>query len=389
MTLFQRGFRPFFLLAGAQASVSVLAWLGVFAGLFPAPGWLAPSLWHAHEMLFGFVAAAAAGFLLTAAPTWTASAPVSGAPLAALATLWLAGRIAMALAGVLPLPVVAAADLAFLPALAFAVARPILATRQVRNAGFPLVLAALALLDLGAQLDACGLAPGLAPACIHGGVDLALVLIVLVGGRITPSFTANALRRAGIAAQVRTRPWLDRLAVAAVIAAAATELFAPRTRISGSVSLLAAAAVAARMSGWQSRLTRGDPLLWSLHLGGAWVALGFAAVALADLTGLVPWAVGLHAQTTGAIGTMVLAVMTRVSLGHTGRPLVAPPSALAAYLLVSAGALARTAGAVFAPPGEYLGVIALAGLLFAAAYGAFLVGYAPMLVSARSDGREG
>jgi uncharacterized protein involved in response to NO len=389
VTLFQRGFRPFFLLAGAQAAISVLAWLGVFMGFFRAPAGLAPALWHAHEMLFGLVAAAAAGFLLTAAPTWTGSAPVAGAPLAALAGLWLAGRIAMALAGALPLAVVAAVDLAFLPALAVAVGAPIVAARQLRNIGFPLVLSALALLDLGAQLDACGLAPGLAPVCLHGAVDLALVLIVLVGGRITPSFTANALRRAGIAAEVRTRPWLEHLALAALVGAALVELFAPRTPISGGVSLLAAVAVAARMTGWQTRLTRGDPLLWSLHLGSAWVALGLGAVALADLTGLVPWTVGLHAETTGAIGTMVLAVMTRVALGHTGRPLAAPRSALAAYLLVSAAALTRTAGALLAPPVEYSWVIALAGLLFAAAYGVFLAGYAPMLVRARVDGRAG
>jgi uncharacterized protein involved in response to NO len=389
VTLFQRGFRPFFLLAGAQAAISVLAWLGVFMGFFRAPAGLAPALWHAHEMLFGLVAAAAAGFLLTAAPTWTGSAPVAGAPLAALAGLWLAGRIAMALAGALPLAVVAAVDLAFLPALAVAVGAPIVAARQLRNIGFPLVLSALALLDLGAQLDACGLAPGLAPVCLHGAVDLALVLIVLVGGRITPSFTANALRRAGIAAEVRTRPWLEHLALAALVGAALVELFAPRTPISGTVSLLAAVAVAARMTGWQTRLTRGDPLLWSLHLGSAWVALGLGAVALADLTGLVPWTVGLHAETTGAIGTMVLAVMTRVALGHTGRPLAAPRSALAAYLLVSAAALTRTAGALLAPPVEYSWVIALAALLFAAAYAVFLAGYAPMLVRARVDGRAG
>jgi uncharacterized protein involved in response to NO len=388
VTLFQRGFRPFFLLAGAQACVSVLAWLGIYAGLVPSPRWLAPSLWHAHEMVFGFAAAAAAGFLLTAVPTWTGSTPLAGAPLAGLAGLWLAGRVAMALAGGLPLSLVAACDLAFLPALAFAVARPILAARQLRNAGFPLVLALLALLDLGAQLDALGVAPGLAPLCIHGGVDLALVLIVLVGGRITPAFTANALRRSGVSAEVRTRPRLDLLALVAVVGSALAELLAPRTPVTGSLALLAAVAVGVRMSGWQTLHTLDDPLLWSLHLGSAWVAVGLAGVALADLTGLVPWTLGLHAETTGAIGTMVLAVMTRVALGHTGRPLSAPRSAVAAYLLVSAAALVRTAGALLAPS-AYPHVIALAALLFAGAYGVFLAGYAPMLVRARIDGRPG
>ena len=363
-------------------------WLAIFAGVLPAPSWLSPSLWHAHEMVFGFAAAAAAGFLLTAAPTWTGSTPLAGTPLAVLAALWLAGRLAMALSGVLPLGLVAALDLAFLPALAFAIGRPIAAARQGRNYGFPIVLSALALLDLGAQLDALGVAPGLAPYCLHAGVDLALVLIVLVGGRITPSFTANALRREGIGAVVITRPWLDRLAIAAVVGSALANLASPRTAWSGAIALLAALAVAARMSGWQTRRTLHDPLLWSLHLGYAWVALGLGAVALTDLTGWIPWSIGLHVETTGAIGTMVLAVMTRVALGHTGRPLRAPRSAVAAYLLVSAGALVRTLGPLLAP-NEYPQVVAFAGLLFAAAYAAFLVGYAPMLVRARIDGQPG
>ena len=388
VALLGRGFRPFFALAALQACVSVLLWLAIFAGLAPASTWLSPSLWHAHEMIFGFVAAAAAGFLLTAAPTWTQSRAASGAPLAALAALWLAGRLAMAFAGVLPLALVALLDCAFLPALAFTVGRPIVAARQTRNYGFPAVLSALALANAGAHLDALGLAPGFASLCLHAGVDLAIVLIVVVGGRITPSFTANAFRRDGSAAVVRTRPWLDRAAIAAVVGVALANLLVPRTAASGALALLAALAVAARMSGWQTRRTLHDPLLWSLHLGYAWVAVGLAAVALADLSGLIPWSVGLHAETTGAIGTMVLAVMTRVALGHTGRPLVAPRAATAAYLLVSAAALVRTVGALLLPD-PYLRVIALAALLWAAAFALYLVHYAPILVRPRSDGLPG
>ncbi|MEX2207812.1 MAG: NnrS family protein [Myxococcota bacterium] len=388
MTLFARGFRPFFLLAALQACFSVLFWLAIFAGLAPAPAWLSPSLWHAHEMIFGFVAAAAAGFLLTAAPTWTQSRAPSGAPLAALACLWLAGRIAMAFAGALPLALVALLDVAFLPALAFAVGRPIVAARQTRNYGFPAVLSALALANIAAHLDALGLVSGLASLCLHAGVDLAIVLIVVVGGRITPSFTANAFRRDGIAALVRTRPWIDRVAIAAVLGVALANLLAPRTPASGALALVAGLAVAARMSGWQTRHALRDPLVFSLHLGYAWVAIGLFAVALADLGGVIPWSVGLHAETTGAIGTMVLAVMTRVALGHTGRPLVAPRAASAAYLLVSAAAITRTLGALGSSD-SYLHVIALTALLWASGFAAFLLHYAPILVRPRSDGAPG
>lgn len=388
MTLFGRGFRPFFLLAGLQACVSLPWWLAAWAGLVPAPAWLSPMLWHAHEMIFGFAMAAVAGFLLTAAPTWTNSRPVTGAPLAALAALWLAGRVAMALAGVLPPFFVAVVDVSFLLVLAAVVAHPILAARQVRNFGFPVVLAALAGANLVAQRDALGLAPGLAPRALHGGVDLAIVLITLVGGRITPSFTANAFRKAGSDAPVRTWPWLDRAAITAVVAYGVADLLLPRTPASGALALAAALGIAARMSGWQTRRTLGDPLLWSLHLGYAWVALGLLAVALADLTGAIPWTIGLHALTTGAIGTMVLAVTTRVALGHTGRPLVAPRAATAAYLLVSAGALVRTLGAL-AFPDAYLNVLAVAALLWSGAYALFLAHYAPILLRPRVDGREG
>jgi uncharacterized protein involved in response to NO len=339
-------------------------------------------------MVYGFVAAAAAGFLLTAAPTWTDSRPLAGAPLAALAALWLAGRVAMALAGAVPPTLVALVDVAFLPALAFAVGRGIVVARQVRNYGFPIVLSALALLNAAAHLDALGLQLGVASLALHGGVDLALVLIALVGGRITPAFTANALRRAGSPAVVRTRPALDRAALAAVVAYVLADLALPRTSASGAVALLAALLLAARMSGWQTLRTFGDPLVLALHLGYAWLALGLAVVALADLTGAIAWTVGLHALTVGAIGTMVLAVTTRVALGHTGRPLVAPPLATAAYLLISAAALARTAGTLLFPE-AYARVILVSGLIWVAAYALFLVGYAPILLRPRVDGQEG
>jgi len=388
VTLLGRGFRPFFLAAGLQAVSSVLAWLAIFAGIAPAPAWISPSLWHAHEMVYGFVAAAAAGFLLTAAPTWTQSRPLSGAPLGLLAALWLAGRVAMALAGLLPHALVALVDLAFLPALAYAVGRAIVASRQRRNYGFPAVLSALALANAGAHLDALGVWPGAASVCLHAGVDLAIVLIVVVGGRITPSFTANALRRDGIEAAVRTRPTLDRAAIVAVVGVAFANLLCPRTFASGVMALFASLAVALRMSGWRTRYTLRDPLVLSLHLGYAWVAIGLAAIAIADLGGVIPWSVGLHAETTGAIGTMVLAVMTRVALGHTGRPLLAPRAATGAYLLVSLAALARTGGALLAPD-FYLQVVACAGLIWAAAFAVFLFHYAPILVRPRVDGLPG
>jgi uncharacterized protein involved in response to NO len=382
------GFRPFFLAAGVEGAVLPLAWLAMLYGWLPAPAWLDPFLWHGHEMLFGLVSAAIAGFLLTAVPNWTGTLPVAGVRLAALVALWLLGRIAMAAAGALPAAAVAVADLAFPAALFVAVAWPIVRARQTRQAGVLAVLLVLAGANLGAHLDALGVAPGAGrPALRLASVFVAL-LILVIGGRITPSFTQNAIVRAGATPTVRVRPALDRLSLASALALALAELLAPRSLATGASAAVAALVTLARMSGWQTRFALGDPLVASLHVGFAWVGAGFAAIALADLGAPVPPTVALHALTAGAMGAMILAVMTRVALGHSGRPLVAPRSARIAYLLVSAGALARVLGPLLAT-GAQRAAWTLAGLLWGGAFAAFLAGYAGMLLGPRADGRPG
>jgi uncharacterized protein involved in response to NO len=294
----------------------------------------------------------------------------------------------MTLAGVLPPALVTAIDLPFVPLVAWVVARPIVAARQARNLGFPAVLVVLSLANLATHLDALGVTQGAAPTGLRLGVTLICVLVVVVGGRITPAFTANALRRTGSAAVVRSRTWADRLAVAAVVAFAGTDVLAPRSALSGAVALLAAAAVLVRMSSWQSLRTGSDPLLWSLHLGYAWIAVGLALLGVSDLSGALPWTSGLHALTAGAFGTMIIAVMTRVGLGHAGRPLVVPSGIVAAYVLVSAGALLRVAGPLLAPQ---LGssTISASGLLWSAGFVVFTVRYWPILTRPRNEGQPG
>jgi uncharacterized protein involved in response to NO len=252
--------------------------------------------------------------------------------------------------------------------------------RQTRNFGVVGIEAALALANVATQLDALGLGRGAAPAALHGAVALAVLLVSTIGGRIVPAFTANALRAAGREAPIRAHDFRDRAALALLALWVALELLAPRTAASGAAALAAALACAARMAGWQTRLTLGEPLLWSLHLGLAWVPVGLAAIAAADLAGALPWSVGLHALTTGAIGTMILAVMTRVALGHTGRALAAPPAATLAYVLVSAAALARTLAR--SPGRATLRVLAVSGALDQRVRGLHAA-YAPILLAAR------
>jgi uncharacterized protein involved in response to NO len=384
--LWGRGFRPFFLGASLYAAAVLPFWLAVWTGFAAPPAWLWPAAWHAHEMLFGVVAAAIAGFLLTSVPVWTATPALSRLPLAALFALWLAGRIAMALAGRLPHALVAGVDLAFLPALALCLARALVPARQPRNVGFLGVLAALFLCNAGVHAQALGLAVP-ASRALRLAVDLVVVLIVVIGGRITPAFTRNALMRAGVEAPVRARPWLDRAAVAGALGVALADLVAPRSLASGALALFAALAIAGRMAGWQTLRTWRDPLLWSLHAGLVWVAAGLALVAASDLTGRLPPAAGLHALSAGAMGSMILAVMTRVALGHTGRPLSLPRGALLCYALVHLGALLRVVAAAL--PGAPGVLLVRGGVSWSLAFALYAALYARILCTPRVDGEPG
>jgi uncharacterized protein involved in response to NO len=386
--LLARGFRPFFLLGGLYGCCLLLYWLAILAGLLAAPARVGPNWWHAHEMVFGFVTAAIAGFLLTSVPVWSGTRPVVGWRLAALVGIWLAGRVAIALAGILPAFWVALVDLAFLPCLATAVAVPLVRARQARNYGFILALGALALANLLSHLEAAGVAQLGGALGSRLAVLFVALLVVVIGGRIVPAFTRNALRRAGRPGEVRSTPWLDRLAAPAVLVVALCEIVAPRSLVGGGAALVAAALLVGRMARWQTLRALYDPLLWSLHLGYIWVALGLACLAASDLLGVLPWTSGLHALTAGAFGTMILAVMSRVALGHTGRELAAPPGMPIAYLLVSLGALLRVAGPVAFP--QYpLAAVAAAGLLWASAFAIFSAVYIPILCRPRVDGAPG
>ena len=386
--LWGRGFRPFFLAVGIQGFSFVVAWTAIWRGVLAPPAWLSPPWWHGHEMLFGLVAAAIAGFLLTAAPVWTGRPPLCGRPLAALFGVWVLGRLAMLAAGHLPAGLVATLDIAFLPLVAGVLARTLWRTGQRRNYGIVVLVGVLALANAAVHAQALGFTAGSAPRALRFTVDLVVVLIVVIGGRITPGFTTNALIRLGVDARAASRPWLDRLAVTSVTLLAAVDLLAPRSAASGALAAAAGLAVAARMTGWQTLRTGRDPLVWSLHAGMAWVAIGLLLVAAGDLGLPVPATAGLHALTAGAMGSMILAVMTRVALGHTGRPLVLPRGAVAIHLLVHAGAAARVVAALASAPDPVLPLL-VGGVSWAAAFGLFAALYAPILTSPRVDGKQG
>lgn len=381
-------FRPFFMALALYGSLAVPLWTGVWLGALPAPAWLIPAWWHGHEMMFGFVAAAISGFLLTASPVWVGARPISGAPLAALVGLWVAGRAAFALAGVLPVAWVAAVDVTFLPAVALIVTRTLWGSGQHRNFAVVGIVAALALANAVMHAEALGLVSGVAGRALRFSVDGVVVLILVIGGRITPAFTQNAFRRAGSERAVRSRPWLDALAIGAAAALAALDTAWARTPATGVLAAIAGLAAALRLVGWQAWYTRSDPLLWSLHAGAAWVAVGLLLVAAGDLGAPVPAASGLHALTVGGMGATILAVTTRVGVGHTGRALELPALVVWCYALVHAAALARVA-APFASADAQHAWLLLSAVAWAAAFGLFAARYGPILSAPRPDGQPG
>ena len=385
LALAAKGFRPFFLLAGAFAVALVPLWVAALFGLVDPGAYLGSMFWHAHEMVFGFAVAVIAGFLLTAVGNWTQRETLVGAPLLALAALWLAGRVALSGALPLPHPVVAAIDLAFLPALAVAIGRPLVAARSDRNLVMLAVVAALWFANLTVHLDALGLAlPGWRRRGSLVGVDVVLFVIVVMAGRVFPMFTRNGT---GVAT-VRSAPGLERAAIASLAALTALTAAMPDARITAALSAVAAALVVAQARHWGAQHTRKLPLLWILHAGYAWIPVGLLLRAASSLTPRVPAPVATHALTVGAIGAITLGMMSRVALGHTGRPLAASRAATASFVVVSFAAVVRVGAPLLYAP-WYRGSLVLSGALWSLAFALFVGAYARLLASPRVDGKAG
>jgi uncharacterized protein involved in response to NO len=287
----------------------------------------------------------------------------------------------------LPAWLIAAVDLAFLPAVALAVVRTLWGSGQVRNYAVAGIVVALAIANGFMHAEALGLVSGAAGPALRFAVDFVVVLILVIGGRITPAFTQNALRLRGLERSVRSWPWLNALTIGAAAALAST-LVVGRTTLTGLLATLAALAAAARLAGWQTWHTRSDPLLWSLHAGAAWVVAGLLLTGASDLGAAIPITAGLHALTAGAMGATILAVVTRVGLGHTGRALELPAGVVWSYVLVHGAAAARVA-APFVSGDAQQPLLLASGLAWACAFGLFAGRYWRILTAPRPDGRPG
>jgi uncharacterized protein involved in response to NO len=383
IALLAKGFRPFFLCAATYAVLAIPLFLLELAGRIDTGSYLVPMYWHAHEMVFGFSTAVLGGFLLTAVGNWTSRPTADGGALAMLVLLWIAGRVGMLVPVELPRYAPAILDLAFIPALIVACARPILTTRSQRNYGFLVLLGALSIANAAVHAAALGFAPA---RYQHQGnwvaVDILVVVLVVMTGRVVPMFTHNATRSEG----VHGSPALERLATIAVVLIVAMEILEAPPKAMGVASCLAGVFAALRMRSWGTRHTLHEPLLWILHVGSIWIVIGLMLRGAASFSP-VPLGSGLHALTAGAIGTLTLGMMTRVALGHTGRVLAVPPQIALAFGAMVLGGIVRVVAPMFWP--GVLAPLIVAGLLWSAAFAVYLLSYGAMLVTARVDGRPG
>lgn len=380
-------FRPFFLLTALYAAGLVAAWVAFLFGGLPLPLGVNPIQWHAHELLFGMVSAAIAGFLLTAMCNWTGASPLKGGGLLALILLWTAGRAAMWLSGWLPLWLVAAIDLAFLPAMAAYVARVLLRHGNYRN----LVLVALLSLLTGANLL---MHLGFSRPWLGGGrlgevlaLDLIATLMVVIGGRITPAFTANWLRMQGKdPTQVRRSEALDRAAFWSMVAILPVDLAMPFPVLTSLMALFAALVNGWRLHAWRGWKASGEPLIWILHFAMAWIVVALLLKAMTPWLALSP-SVWMHAMGAGAGGTLILGVMTRVAVGHTGRPMRLPRLAIWIYIAVITAGAVRVIAA-FVPQLAYP-ALTVSAVAWVVAFLLFVLIYWPILSRPRADGRPG
>lgn len=382
-TILSFGFRPFFLLGALWAVVAMPIWILMLSGILVVPTGFTPVSWHAHEFLFGYLGAVIAGFLLTAVPNWTGRPPLVGWRLGGLVVLWAAGRVAIAISEMMPEILVAILDLAFPVILGALILREIVVSKNWRNLIVLGMLAVFALANLLFHLEAAQGAYAAQGLGLRLGLAAALMMIAVIGGRIVPSFTRNWLVKAG--SDVQPASPMQRFDIAVLLVTIFTLaiwVVWPDQQNTGFMLLLLAALHAARLLRWKGQHTSAEPLVWVLHAGYAFVPLGALAVGVSIL---FPDAIGLigaqHIWMAGAIGLMTLAVMTRATLGHTGRNLHAGPATLCIYLALIGSVAVRLAAGAF--PDVAMDLYNLAALLWVAAFGGFAVVYGPMLLTSK------
>ncbi len=381
-SLFALGFRPFFLAAGAAAVVLLLAWMYILSSATPLQTYYGVAGWHSHEMLFGFVSAVIAGFLLTATRNWTSVQTLSGAKLGALVVLWLAARVVALFPHVIPGWLIAGIDLIFVPLLALSLALPIIKADKKPQLIFVAILMTMFVANLLVHLHVLGVMQDVFDVGIRLALNSVLLIIVIMAGRVLPFFT----ERGAPGAEPKKWRWIEYGAIASMLTLLVMDLFFPDSQLRTVVLALLFIFHAIRLWGWYSMLVWRVPLLWVLHLGYLWLVIGFAFEAVASFSSQYE-VLAMHCY-AAAIGVLCLGMMARVSLGHTGRKLQAAKVMAWAFGMINIAMLIR----VFAPllliewstP-----AVVISGILWAGAFLIFLFVYVPILFYARVDGQPG
>jgi len=383
--ILQLAFRPFFLLGAIFSCLSLGLWSAWMAGQLKLAVYGNPVWWHLHEMLFGFVAAIIVGFLLTAVQNWTGERGVSGRALAGLTLLWLLGRVVLLFPTLLSPPWIALIDIAFLPVAALTLALPIIRVRQWRNILFVPILLAMSLANVALHWAAQSHSMDLQVRAGNAMVMLVTLLIVIMGGRVIPMFTANGtgtVKVLPVAALEKASLCVMALALLACFEPAGV----PRELLA-LCFMLASMVQTVRVARWRSWVTVKTPLVWSLHLSYWCIPLGLSLYALSFVTTAVSQSQAIHALTVGGIGLMILAMISRVSLGHTGRPLMVGKALTLAFGLMFGAFAVRVFGVYWLE--SYTQMIVTAAVLWLVAYGVFIVLYLPILGRPRLDGKPG
>jgi uncharacterized protein involved in response to NO len=377
--LWNLGFRPFYLLAGLFASLSILMWIAEYAGYLPG-GYVRDPVWHAHEMLFGYTMAVIAGFLFTAVRNWTGQPTPSGALLAAYALLWLAGRISV----LTPYTLVSATLNALFPiGVAAALAIPLARSNNRRNYFFVVLLVLLGLATFAVHMAHLGVIAWPARATLQATLDAILFVIAVMAGRVVPMFTNNGVP----GAHAVRDPLVEKAAQGGVLLLIVADLLPMDAAWLGAVAGIVACAHAIRLWLWQPWRTRRTPLVFVLHVAYAWIIVYLALRALAAW-GFVASPLAVHALTIGTIGGMTIGMMTRTARGHSGRPLVAGRAEVSCYALLALAAAIRVFGGI-AFPDFYRATVVLSGLCWSAGFALFTVRYWPILTRPRLDGKPG
>jgi uncharacterized protein involved in response to NO len=377
--LWQLGFRPFYLLASIFGALSIALWALQLGGWL-GQAYLQGPLWHAHEMLFGFALAVIVGFLFTAGRNWSNLPTPSGMPLAALAALWVAGRILV----LTHLGWVAAiVNAAFPLAAAVALAIPFIKAGNRRNYFFVGLLVLMSVAVLAVHLDHLGVLRLPGWVGIQVGLDIVLIIVGVMGGRVIPMFTNNGVP----GANASRRPVLEQASIGVLVLVLAADAFQLRGAVLILLTGAAAAVHLARWLLWRPWKTLGVPLVWVLHAAYVWIPLHFVLRTLAD-PGWVGASLAVHALTVGAVGGLIIGMMTRTALGHTGRPLRAGRWEVACYVLVGLAAIVRVL-VPLAFPALTLSAVLWSAAFWSAGFGLYAIRYWPVLTRARVDGKPG